>query len=219
MDRRSNMANSTMNAPPKKGGAGGGYTWGSPLDVIDFEPVGVTGSVGVVVGTQSLPIVTSPTAVIAGPTTSFQMNQQAFPALGAAPAKVAVSSWGPGAMPQTVVSGAAIRPGAVEVVGQQHPRNLFARKARPQQTQVVATQVQGGMIDWSQSGMPVETMQSIVRQAAHLGPYQTAGTTTLPLDTLRARNIGTTTQIQAVQPMIAKQPIAMQKPTIIQQPR
>lgn len=216
MDRRTNMANSSVNAPPKKGGAGGGYTWGSPLDVTDYEPVGVTGSVGVV--TQSLPVVSSPTAVAAGTPTSFQMTQQAFPnALGAAPAKVAVSSWGPGALPQTVVSGSAIRQGVS--VGQQQPRNLFARKARPQQTQVVATQVQDGMIDWSKSGMPVETMQAIVRQAAHLGPYATAGPTTLPLDTLRARNIGTTTQIQAVQPAVAKQPIAMQKPTIIQQPR
>jgi hypothetical protein len=86
---------------------------------------------------------------------------------------------------------------------------------RAQPTQIVAAQVQDGMIDWSKSGMPVDTMQAIVRQAAHLGPYATAGPTTLPLDTLRARNIGTVSQFQAVQPAILKQPVAMQKPVVI----
>merc|ERR1711988_889046 len=108
-----------------------------------------------------------------------------------------------------------IRPGVA--VGPQHPRNLFARKARAQPTQIVASNVGAGMIDWSQSGMPVETMQAIVRQAAHLGPYQSQGATTLPLDTLRARNVGAVFQQQAVAPSIIKQPINMQKPVMFEQ--
>ena len=37
-DRRSRMAISTVHAPPKKGGAGGAFTWGSATDTsIDFD--------------------------------------------------------------------------------------------------------------------------------------------------------------------------------------
>lgn len=220
--RATRMIHSSLNAPAKKGGAGGGYTWGSALDVADYEPTdyqGIVGSVGVVTSPVA---VSTPTVVASGPATSFQMDQSAFPTLGAAPAVVPVTSWGPGTMNRAVVGEAAIRPGVV--VGQQQPRNLFARKARPQPTQVVATQVEGGMIDWSNSGMPVETMQAIVRQAAHLGPYQAQGTTTLPLDTLRTRNAGTVLQQQAVAPAIIKQPVAQSNAArraqhIIQQPR
>lgn len=43
-DRRSRMANSSVNAPAKKGGAGGKHTWGAAGDVQDFEPVGVAES-------------------------------------------------------------------------------------------------------------------------------------------------------------------------------
>mmetsp|Transcript_8666 Transcript_8666/g.17946 ORF Transcript_8666/g.17946 Transcript_8666/m.17946 type:complete len:297 (-) Transcript_8666:166-1056(-) len=41
-DRRSRMATSTVNAPAKKGGAGGHFTWGAAGDVKDFEPVGTS---------------------------------------------------------------------------------------------------------------------------------------------------------------------------------
>lgn len=37
-DRRSRMAISTVHAPPKKGGAGGHFTWGSATDTsMDFD--------------------------------------------------------------------------------------------------------------------------------------------------------------------------------------
>jgi len=42
-DRRSNMATSSVNQPPKKSGAGGSYTWGSATDVTDYEPMGLDG--------------------------------------------------------------------------------------------------------------------------------------------------------------------------------
>lgn len=44
-DRRSNMATSSIKAPAKKAGAGGRYTWGSPMemDVTDYEPIGLGG--------------------------------------------------------------------------------------------------------------------------------------------------------------------------------
>lgn len=212
--RATRMVNSSMTAGAKKGGAGGGYTWGSAMDVQDFVSTGVVadGSVGLVT-------VPTPTAIATASSPVFQMDQSAFPALGTTSTSVAVRSWGPSTLNTTVVGSTAIRPGVAGVLGQQHPRNLFAKKAIPQPTQVVAANVEQGMIDWSKSGMPVETMQAVVRQAAHLGPFQAQGATTLPLDTLRARNVGTVIQQQAVAPSIVKQPVAMSKPTIIQQPR
>lgn len=43
-DRRSRMAFSSVNAPAKKGGAGGKHTWGAAGDVQDYESVGAAGS-------------------------------------------------------------------------------------------------------------------------------------------------------------------------------
>lgn len=48
-DRRSRMAVSTVHAPPKKGGAGGAFTWGSAHDTsMDFDATRVQQHVGVV---------------------------------------------------------------------------------------------------------------------------------------------------------------------------
>ena len=41
-DRRTNMVNSSVHAPPAKDGAGGSYVWGSPTSVTDFTPAGTS---------------------------------------------------------------------------------------------------------------------------------------------------------------------------------
>jgi len=188
-DRRSNMVNSSVNAPMKKGGAGGSYTWGAATDVQDFMPVGVApGTVGVV----SAPQVVSPTAgYVMQAAPAFQMDQSAFPVLGNPGVQYMATQWGP-----TPVNTGQITSGALRSTfegGQGQPRNMFAKKpyttVRAANTEVVA-QAQQGTIDWNQTGMPVAVMQSIVQSgaaAAHLGPYAQAAPVQIPLSTLQAQ--------------------------------
>eukprot|EP00933_Yihiella_yeosuensis_P031795 TRINITY_DN25415_c0_g1_i1.p1 TRINITY_DN25415_c0_g1~~TRINITY_DN25415_c0_g1_i1.p1 ORF type:complete len:179 (+),score=44.19 TRINITY_DN25415_c0_g1_i1:33-539(+) len=48
-DRKSHGPGSTVNAPAKKGGGGGQFTWGRPGDVQDYDAVGGQGDVKVTV--------------------------------------------------------------------------------------------------------------------------------------------------------------------------
>ncbi|CAE7472201.1 PPA1 [Symbiodinium natans] len=75
-DRRSRMAISTINQAPKKGGAGGSYTWGTAGDVQDYDPAPVTES----------KVTIAPAQVMAqsGPVSPFTANlssSQQFPSL------------------------------------------------------------------------------------------------------------------------------------------
>mmetsp|Transcript_50473 Transcript_50473/g.156217 ORF Transcript_50473/g.156217 Transcript_50473/m.156217 type:complete len:499 (+) Transcript_50473:122-1618(+) len=81
-DRRSKMATSTVNAPAKKGGAGGSYTWGKAEDVTDFEPVGVSGAEKVSVAPAAAPAEAAPAA--AEPMTLDRNDSAHFPKLSAA---------------------------------------------------------------------------------------------------------------------------------------
>merc|ERR1719162_2610490 len=91
---------------------------------------------------------------------------------------------------EKVLAEESLRKGAIDVVGAQHPRNLFAKKARTaHRTAAVqaATQAQEGVIDWSQTGMPQGVVESIVKSeaaAAHLGPYASKVSPQVPLTTL-----------------------------------
>ena len=175
-DRRSRMAHgATIQAPAKKQGAGGSYTWGNAMDAQYFEPVGFQA--------QSVGVVTAPsptTVVQGGPAPTFTYAQQAFPTLGSGTQQVVTagnSAWGtPLIVNQNaatqVKEAASIR--AVEApFGQQQPRNLFAKKPHMvQRTQAVqvAADAQEGMIDWGASGIPAGVMQSIVQSnAAEIG--------------------------------------------------
>lgn len=187
-DRRSNMVNSSVNAPMKKGGAGGSYTWGAATDVQDFVPVGVApGTVGVVTAPQ---VVTGGYVTQAAP--AFQMDQSAFPVLGNPGVQYMATQWGPTPVNTAQITSGALRSGFEG--GQQQPRNTFAKKpyttVRAANTEVVA-QAQQGAIDWNQSGMPVAVMQSIVQSgaaSAHLGPYaQAAPVQSIPLSALQAQ--------------------------------
>lgn len=212
-DRRTRMIQSSVNAPAKKGGAGGSYTWGSALDVQDFQPIGVD--------VASVGVVTAPTTtyVQAAPAAAYQYQQQAFPTLGAQPVtRVVNSSWGPTASagPQ-VLAETSLRAGAIDVVDAQHPRNLFAKKPYTTQRTAsvqVATQAQAGMIDWTQAGLPQGVVQSIVQSnaaAAHLGPYGTIAPAQVPLTTLRAQNVGAQQVYQQLTPQVARPVITNQR--------
>lgn len=203
-DRRTRMVNSSVNAQPAKGGAGGSYTWGSALDVQDYAPMGVGAGYGVVMAPQTAPQMVQ---TVAGP--AFQMDQQAFPVLGAPPTMV-TSSWGPPAVNTGPISEGALRSGSY-IGGQQHPRNLFAKKPYTQARQAngqMVVQAQEGVIDWNQSGMPVAVMQSIVQSnaaAAHLGPYVQRAPAQVPLDVLRAQNVGAQAQYTQYTPQVTQQ--------------
>jgi len=110
-DRRSRMAISTVHAPPKKGGAGGAFTWGSATDTsIDFDASKVQQPVKVITGGP----VAQPT-VAATPFTANIASAQQFPALGTrtVTAPMASSAWAArppvvaaaGATPQPVTAG------------------------------------------------------------------------------------------------------------------
>mmetsp|Transcript_34954 Transcript_34954/g.81795 ORF Transcript_34954/g.81795 Transcript_34954/m.81795 type:complete len:306 (-) Transcript_34954:101-1018(-) len=80
-DRHSRMVTSSVNAPVKKGGAGGAYTWGTAMSVTDYEPVGVGfQKVGVDAAQQPQGIVWTDRQ--APPT----ITSDTFPALGSAAA-------------------------------------------------------------------------------------------------------------------------------------
>jgi len=192
-DRRSNMVNSSVNGQPAKGGAGGSYTWGSALDVQDYAPMGVGAGYGVVMAPQPQMVQT-----VAAP--AFQMDQQAFPVLGAPPTMVTQGPWGPPAVNTGPISEGALRSGAY-IGGQQHPRNVFAKKPYMQVRQAngqMVVQAQEGVIDCNQSGMAPAVMQSIVQSnaaAAHLGPYAQAAPVQIPLSALQAQTAFSSQQI------------------------
>lgn len=77
-DRRSNMSVSSVNAPAKKDGAGGSYTWGRAMDVVDYEPMGSTNRV---VTVAAAPVAAAPVVVHQQPVTITDGAQ--FPSLGA----------------------------------------------------------------------------------------------------------------------------------------
>jgi len=79
-DRRSRMATSTVHGAPKKGGAGGAYTWGAATDTTDYGYVSqgyVQPSVTVAPAQYLQP------AQPAQPFTGSLQNAQQFPSLGA----------------------------------------------------------------------------------------------------------------------------------------
>eukprot|EP00931_Biecheleriopsis_adriatica_P118235 TRINITY_DN93683_c0_g1_i1.p1 TRINITY_DN93683_c0_g1~~TRINITY_DN93683_c0_g1_i1.p1 ORF type:complete len:210 (-),score=43.86 TRINITY_DN93683_c0_g1_i1:277-906(-) len=78
-DRRSRMAHSSVNAPAKKDGAGGRFTWGKADDVQDYEPVGVQGP-----GKVSVSAVNTDMAKSSGASQEVPRNSsEHFPSLAA----------------------------------------------------------------------------------------------------------------------------------------
>lgn len=178
-DRQTRMIHSSVNDPAAKGGAGGQYTWGTPMDVQDFVPVGVT---------HTNVAVAAPTYVTHAPAQPMMVNvsdASHFPSLGGAPchaaptyaAPTAMRPWGPpgGAVhtqAPVVASGylQSVAPIRTTVdFGQQHPRNTFARKASATTSLTATAPV---AIDWSQAGSTAiaQAMQHMPN-TAHTSPY------------------------------------------------
>lgn len=180
-DRRTNMVNSSINQPAKKGGAGGAYTWGSALDVTDY---------GIPQGVQAFPsagvvIQAAPQQVFL-PAQPLQVNMNdamQFPTLGATVVSGPVS-WGPTNRAANAVSYDNLRPGAAQLFDGQHPRNTFAPKARHV---VQAGQVQ--TIDWSQAGIPNESLHQIVRGMQAPSHTYTGPAPRVTMETLRGNVI------------------------------
>jgi len=99
-DRRSRMPTSSVNAPAKKDGAGGAYTWGSAADVTDYEPVGLGGMTKIATAPANPAAAEADPAAMAGGARERPKVQdpKQFPALGSASAVAAPATtvaWGP----------------------------------------------------------------------------------------------------------------------------
>eukprot|EP00931_Biecheleriopsis_adriatica_P115828 TRINITY_DN91581_c0_g1_i1.p1 TRINITY_DN91581_c0_g1~~TRINITY_DN91581_c0_g1_i1.p1 ORF type:complete len:352 (-),score=78.55 TRINITY_DN91581_c0_g1_i1:102-1157(-) len=130
-DRRSRMSYSSVNAPPKKGGAGGAYTWGNAADVQDYEPTPV----------QQPNVTVAPAPAVyqqpvnTVPFTGSLSSAQQFPTLGAAPAQVPVpAAWN--AVPQSVTSQA--KPAEASTASSGLPAEAFQQPASPVTSSVPA---------------------------------------------------------------------------------
>eukprot|EP00927_Polykrikos_kofoidii_P059709 TRINITY_DN5484_c0_g1_i1.p1 TRINITY_DN5484_c0_g1~~TRINITY_DN5484_c0_g1_i1.p1 ORF type:complete len:233 (-),score=26.60 TRINITY_DN5484_c0_g1_i1:146-844(-) len=177
-DRRDQKysAISTVNAPAKKSGGGGSYTWGNAMDVTDYEPVGTTMTK---VQVAAAPLVVQSAAPVAGPTMTANFVSSDFPQLGS-PAPVATRpAWGPPPAPISIATRQSIMMSEhpVRIVESgfdaQHPRNAFARVPRTTSSPVIDGGGQPLAIDWTQSGTTALQQQVLQASAnpAHLGPY------------------------------------------------
>lgn len=203
--RRSNMAYSSINAAPKKGGAGGCFTWGVDSQETGYEPYlsDMNNLSGVTVVPRSEPILNrglvapfdvqleDQNAFPFLPTSAKKMQQDCdvgSPALETASEPEPADEWvivmPPGAD--------SLRQGALDIVDGQHPRNLFAKKPSAKKvTKDANGQDRSMAIDWSQMGIPQEVKKQIVQayaDASHRSPYVKEQASTLPLDMLRSQN-------------------------------
>jgi hypothetical protein len=204
--RHTNMIHSSINAAPKKDGAGGSYTWGDAAEVTDYELLGFdANSVGVVTSAAPCSIQVAPT-VLPAPLDVKLEDHDAFPSLLTSTTKLQKVGKPTSQLPAPELalpmedpmewvivpppSASTLRTGALDSAGGQHPRNLFAKK--PYVKQLPAEEfAQERSIDWSQSGIPNEVKTQIIkasRNAAHQGLYTKEQAPALPLDLLRVQN-------------------------------
>eukprot|EP00746_Dinoflagellata_sp_MGD_P150501 gnl/MRDRNA2_/MRDRNA2_82350_c0_seq1.p1 gnl/MRDRNA2_/MRDRNA2_82350_c0~~gnl/MRDRNA2_/MRDRNA2_82350_c0_seq1.p1 ORF type:complete len:276 (+),score=38.56 gnl/MRDRNA2_/MRDRNA2_82350_c0_seq1:125-829(+) len=196
---------SSINAPAKKNGAGGSYTWGiSAQDEFDFVPdsLGVAGSnVSIMAAPATLTEEGWTVVEQREPFQSDLMDDKEFPSLAgkvvsARPStpevKQDITTYPEAqavlASPaqKVVVKSDQLRPGSQDLFDASHPRNRFACK--PSTPSPVSTPSTSQMsIDWSSSGIPLEVNRSLVKagNSAHLGLYQQAAATRIPTEYLR----------------------------------
>lgn len=241
-DRRTRMIDSSVNAPAKKDGYGGSYTWGGAMDVIDYEPKGVTiqkvstvAAPTVVQQTMAAPAVTSLPVAIS--------DASAFPALGSVTiSPPTVTKWGPPVSSSTVVASStgvaattttatmvaaapAVQVGTLSAVprapdfDQQHPRNAFATK--PRAAPRVETVVEAPLaVDWSSSGTVAVGTQVMKANAnpAHLSQYTVAAPQP-SLQQLKATQISSYVDKKQVKQQYSSKPALRASPGLIQQPQ
>jgi len=214
-DRRTRMVTSSMKAPPKKGGAGGQFTWGSATEVDWYDPIGHTGvAVGVVTG--------SAVADVMYPQVGTEMgvnvrDSQHFPALGGiitiplSSRTVSGGCWPAPLAAPPILGEKSVRAGMLGEFDAQHPRNMFAKK--PHVIPSFPAEQQGA-IDWSRDGIPKQVQQSIVHSMsnpAHLSPYVQQPEQKVPLGMLQPPP-------QLIVPALPKKPVMIQKPKMLKQP-
>lgn len=84
----------------------------------------------------------------------------------------------------------SLRPGALDMVDGQHPRNLFAKKPHTKQTaQLQGAQDRAWAIDWSQEGMPHEVKSHLIKAKMDAFSRGILAKETMPLDILREQNV------------------------------
>jgi hypothetical protein len=230
-DRQSNMAYSSVNAQPAKGGAGGQYTWGSPTDVTDYVAAGIdTSGLGVQTRMVQGGVVVEPAVPYAAQASEFPPignPVQAKPVQWGAPATTFVAApavmatpFAVMAAPPAVYAAAPATTTTAPVLtvregvefDQSHPRHQFAKK--PQVTPSGSV-IQA--IDWSSGGMPTQVQSAIIQAGggrAHASPVvQLQPAQPVPLTVMR-------TQVTAAPnytPTVVKTNAPALK--IIQQPR
>jgi hypothetical protein len=193
------MIASSVNAPAKKDGAGGGYTWGSALDdPTDFVPVSSQ-----VAGPNIITTTAPECSGLGQPVSPFGgnlMDNFQYPPLGgslpiaqpAASGVVQVPTLAPGARawpassaPRIALTTESIRCGTSDIFDSTHPRSKFAAKPI---TTVTSAPVQAApvAIDWSGAGVQ-DVNRSLVAAGnpAHLGLYQQAQSARIPTQYLR----------------------------------
>eukprot|EP00933_Yihiella_yeosuensis_P081492 TRINITY_DN950_c8_g1_i1.p1 TRINITY_DN950_c8_g1~~TRINITY_DN950_c8_g1_i1.p1 ORF type:complete len:230 (+),score=39.58 TRINITY_DN950_c8_g1_i1:79-690(+) len=179
----------TVNAPPKKGGAGA-HNWGSPTDVQDMGYVSYgAGQVRTVTVQPAPSVVPMPAATNGG----YQVRKEDFPRLAPGPAHV----W-QGPIVKTDPNN--LRTGATELFDSSHPRHLFAPKPHHSTTtvQTVGAAVPNGT-----------STTTVVNNAAHLTKYQQAPSPE-PLSKHIIQNVAPVYQV--VQPKISYTQQSFQKP-------
>lgn len=229
------MATSTVNAPMKKDGYGGSYTWGGVMDVKDFEPHFVQQPKVVVMPAQ---YVTAPqpqrqVLTCAPPGPSFTVDASQFPALGAARTTIAPAAWGPATVQSAQTQPIAVQTAHYQIAPQsirlqpgsfdaQHPRNMFARFPRTSTTATATAEPQLA-VDWSAAGTSTVT-QVIYQHAAGVAPQAQLGPVMkqhapVPLQVLREElRAGPPAAQRIIVPRLQQHYIQTVKPSI-QQPQ
>jgi len=185
--RQSRMIDSSVNAPVKKDGAGGSYTWGSAAEAAEFVPAS-SELMGPSMTTMAAPAATI--VVQAEPFNHDLSDDRQFPSLSgksmaASDAQVQVKP--ASAVPTMVLTPDKLRAGTADLFDSSHPRNTFASKPAKSTTSGVQTAGLQMAIDWSSSGIPLEVNRSLIKAgtASHLGLYQQASTDRVPTQYLR----------------------------------
>lgn len=178
------MIDSSVNAPAKKDGAGGSYTWGSAVDDSpDFIPS--LSEVGPSITTTAAPAATI--VVHAEPFKHDLSDDSQFPSLSGKSMALDAQVKPASSAPKMVLTADHLRPGTADLFDSSHPRNTFASKPAKSTTAGVQTAGLQMAIDWSDCGIPLEVNRSLIKAGtpSHLGLYQQASTDRVPTQYLR----------------------------------
>lgn len=215
--RRSNMSNSSVNAPAKKGGAGGSYTWGSAMETMDYELLGI-GCESIRVTTADIPR-TAPIAEAA----SFDVcldDNDAFPSLSGPARGEKVDAQGSNAPEEVSLDWVFVTPEAETCADTIAPR-LIEKKSSGKKPTCESGAERSMSIDWSQAGIPHEVKTLILKEACtklnHEGPYGKQHASTLPLDMFRAQNAAHNQRASSLSRQKSV-PRSRSKPKMIKQP-